>query len=121
MAEVLFFETTLLMLIQVEARREHYMADYLIGMHNFFDENKYNKDYKEWFYGIEFCNLNEEQINKVLHQQKRKPFRIGIHFPLIKEDYLKRDPLIFSKDIEEAKMARAAVEQVMAYAERSCA
>jgi len=106
------------MLIYEEVERKNHMANYLIGMHNIFDENKYNTDYKEWFYGIEFCNLNEEQINKVLHQQERKHFRIGIHFPLIKTDYLKRDPLIFSKDAEEAKMARAAVEREMAYAER---
>lgn len=93
------------------------MAKYLIGMHNVFDELKYDRNYRKEFSGIEFCNLDSQQLNKILRLKKEKGFEIGIHFPLYREDYPRRDPLIFSKNQGESRLALHVLEKEMAYAD----
>lgn len=92
------------------------MAKYLIGMHNAFDEIKYTRDYRKDFFGIEFCNLDSQQINRILQLKKEKGFEIGIHFPLNRMSYPKRDPLIFSKNQGESELAFEVLEKEIAYA-----
>ncbi|MGF7056861.1 hypothetical protein [Brassicibacter mesophilus] len=74
------------------------MAEYLIGMHCQFDDEKYKRDYiYDEFTGIEFCNfVSRAEIEKMTAIARKDKFKIGIHFPLDRSNYMHRDPLLVS-------------------------
>ena len=73
------------------------MENFLIGQYGKFDFDKFNRDYRKVFYGIEAFMLNsEEDIDNLVIESKRNNFNIGIHFPLRGGIYKFRDPLFLS-------------------------
>lgn len=76
------------------------MKAYYIGMHGHFDKNKFDRDLKDHFKGIEICNMiNEEELDKVLESAKGKDLEIGVHFPMLEAMYPDRDPLVNDLDL----------------------
>lgn len=58
------------------------MHNFMIGLFGGFDEQKYRKDFRKGFYGIEACLFEaEEEVEKLIQEAKRNEFKIGIHFP----------------------------------------
>lgn len=83
------------------------MTEYLIGMHNYIDFKKFQRDYNSSeFTGIEFCNFaSSEEIQEIVEFTKQNNIKIGIHFPLNRNCYKYRDPLLLSLDEVERKVA----------------
>jgi sugar phosphate isomerase/epimerase len=92
------------------------MRNFLIGLYGGFDYNKFNRDYKKDFFGIEVCMFeNEEDINTLIYESKKHDFKFGIHFPLRKSAYRYRDPLFLSMDREESKEAFSIFERELKF------
>lgn len=95
------------------------MKNLLIGMHGGFSYEKFNRDFKEGFCGIEACMFpDENSIETLATESRRRGFNIGIHFPLHAGTYKYRDPLFLSRDHDEAENAYAAFEKELSYASR---
>lgn len=92
------------------------MTKYMIGMYEKFDEHKYNRDFKNYFYGIEACLLeNDIEINKLIDYSRHYNFRYGIHFPLIKDNSKIRDAFFLSLDNNIRKDAFNYIENQLRY------
>jgi len=75
------------------------MENFLIGQHSTFCESKYNRDFKQQFWGIEACLLEtEEDVSRLIDFKNRDGFNIGIHFPLRSGQWTHRDPQYLSNN-----------------------
>jgi len=92
------------------------MAEYFIGMHVEFDEDKYRRDFTGDICGIEFCNFGEQsEIEKLIRKADEDKYKIGVHFPLNKASYKYRDPLVVALDEEERSEAFEAIEKELKF------
>jgi sugar phosphate isomerase/epimerase len=76
------------------------MKRFMIGQFDRFDINRQNRDFRDYFFGIgvnQMESLDELQILK--DNIKDRNLNIGIHFPLLKNQWRARDPQYLSKDI----------------------
>lgn len=72
---------------------------FMIGQYGNFDEIKYNRDFRDAFFGIEACLFSSEgDILNLINESKRNKFDIGIHFPLRASLSKSRDALFLAKD-----------------------
>lgn len=89
---------------------------FLIGQYGQFDYNKYSRDYKKDFYGIEACLFQSEQdMESLIRESHAAGFRIGIHFPLRAGISPLRDALFIAKDDTVRLDAYSIAEQELAY------
>lgn len=73
----------------------------MIGQYGGFDEQKFRKDFRSGFYGIEACMFASEEDTALLVEAARYGgFAIGVHFPFRKNNTRLRDPLVLSADHE---------------------
>ena len=92
------------------------MAEYFIGMHCEFDDNKYLRDFTKDIAGIEFCNFGEqEEIEKLVRRAHEDKYKIGVHFPLNKASYKYRDPLVIALDENERIEAFKGIERELQF------
>lgn len=92
------------------------MNNFLIGMYKKFDENKYNRDFRPVFFGVEACMFpSEQEVDVLVQKAKEDGFRFGVHYPLIKKDTAYRDPFLIALDAEERRWAWKAFENETAY------
>lgn len=92
------------------------MKPFLIGQYGHFDDNKYYRDYRADFYGIEACLFqSSEDINRLIKESDQAGFRIGVHFPLRAGISSLRDALFLAKDNAVRSEAYAIAEQELAY------
>lgn len=71
----------------------------MIGMYGKYDNIKFNRDFRENFYGIEACLFEDEMdIEKLINKTERKGIKFGIHFPLRSGISNLRDPQFLSLD-----------------------
>jgi hypothetical protein len=55
----------------------------MFGQYGGFDDHKYDKDFRDGFYGIEACSFHtHEDYLKLIEESKNRGFHIGVHFPL---------------------------------------
>ncbi|QRG65359.1 sugar phosphate isomerase/epimerase [Brevibacillus choshinensis] len=88
------------------------MHSFMIGLYGGFDENKYERDFRRGFYGIEACLFEtEEDIARLAFESKQRGFQIGIHFPFRKDGSRLRDALFLSQDNEVRDDAYASIER----------
>ncbi|AIQ48031.1 hypothetical protein R70723_20575 [Paenibacillus sp. FSL R7-0273] len=77
------------------------MRQFMIGQYGGFDKEKYRKDFRSGFYGIEACMFASEEDRAILADAaKSRGFAIGVHFPFRKDSTKLRDPLVLSADDE---------------------
>jgi len=76
------------------------MKNFMIGQYGGFDRQKFQRDFKKGFYGIEACLFHSEQdINHLVEASKEDEFHIGIHYPFrAPTNILVRDALFMAKD-----------------------
>lgn len=75
------------------------MKRFMIGQFDKFDINRQNRDFRDYFFGIEVNQMESVNEIKVLKDNiKSKNLNIGIHFPLLKNQWRSRDPQYLSKD-----------------------
>ncbi|MEJ8548526.1 sugar phosphate isomerase/epimerase [Brevibacillus borstelensis] len=92
------------------------MNRFLIGQYGSFDDKKYERDFRDGFYGIEACLFSvPEDIDKLVGESKRRGFQIGIHFPLRAGFSRLRDALFLSPDVEVRTGAYAYIENELAH------
>lgn len=92
------------------------MNKFMIGMYGRFDENKYIRDFKDNFYGIEACLFEDEKdIEKLAYKLKDNSIKLGIHFPLIKKVSKLRDAEFLSLDKEKREDGYKYIEDELEY------
>lgn len=92
------------------------MKKFMIGMHGKFDDTKFNRDFRENFYGIEACLFEDERdIEKLIKETERKGIKFGIHFPLRAGISKLRDPQFLSLDEATRRNAYKYMEEELAY------
>lgn len=92
------------------------MQKFMIGMYGKFDNDKFNRDFKENFYGIEACLFEDERdIEKLINETKRKGAKFGIHFPLRAGISNLRDPQFLALDEDMRRNAYKYIEEELDY------
>ena len=94
------------------------MKRFMIGQFDRFDIKRQNRDFRDHFFGIEVNqmeSLGELQILK--DNIKSRNLKIGIHFPLLKNQWKSRDPQYLSKDSRTYKESINYMESEFARAE----
>lgn len=92
------------------------MKCFMIGMYGKFDSAKFNRDFRENFYGIEACLFQEERdIEKLIYETERKGIKFGIHFPLRAGISALRDPQFLSLDEEVRRKAYKCIVEELEY------
>lgn len=75
------------------------MKSFMIGQYGGFDQQKFQRDFKRGFYGVEACLFQSEQdIAHLLEAAKENEFHIGIHYPFRARNEAIRDALFMAKD-----------------------
>jgi hypothetical protein len=73
------------------------MNNFMIGQYGKYDFDKFLRDYRKDFYGIEAFMLNtEEEIDNLVAESRKNGFNLGIHFPLRAWVHKLRDPRFLS-------------------------
>ncbi len=95
------------------------MKNFIIGQYGFFDTDKFDKDYREGFYGIEACLLkSKEDISLLQLEANKKNLHIGIHFPLRAGVFSFRDPLFLDLNVNTRMQAFEAAEKELSFIKR---
>lgn len=75
------------------------MKRFMIGQFDKFDINRQNRDFRDYFFGIEVHQMESLDELQILKENiKNRNLKIGIHFPLLKNQWRARDPQYLSKD-----------------------
>ncbi len=75
------------------------MKRFLIGQFDKFDINRQDRDFRDYFFGIEINQMESfAELQKLKKNIKERNLNIGIHFPLLKNQWRARDPQYLSKD-----------------------
>ncbi|MCB2297882.1 TIM barrel protein [Clostridium tagluense] len=75
------------------------MKRFMIGQFDRFDINRQNRDFRDYFFGIEVNQMESLDELQILKDNIRdRNLKIGIHFPLLKNQWRARDPQYLSKD-----------------------
>lgn len=75
------------------------MKRFMIGQFDRFDLNRQNRDFRDYFYGIEVNQMESLSELQILKDNIReRNLNIGIHFPLLKNQWRARDPQYLSMD-----------------------
>ncbi len=69
------------------------MNNFMIGMYGKYDYKKFDRDFRNGFYGLEACLFeNERDIENLANEAKTNGFEFGVHFPLRAGTSKLRDP-----------------------------
>lgn len=88
----------------------------MIGQYGGFDYGKFQKDFKQGFYGIEACSFRtEEDCQALIREAEQHAFRVGVHFPFRADAARLRDALFLSPDEHERAGALQHIEEELDY------
>ncbi len=75
------------------------MKRFMIGQFGKFDINKQNRDFRDYFFGIEATQMESfDELKALKDNIKARKLNMGIHFPLLNNQWRARDPQYLSKD-----------------------
>lgn len=95
------------------------MERFMIGQYGDFSEEKYAKDFRQGFYGIEACMLESEaEVEKLLETSRKDGYQIGVHFPLRAWANKLRDPQFLSSDNERRAYFYQLMEEELQYLQK---
>ncbi|MDO7907146.1 sugar phosphate isomerase/epimerase [Paenibacillus sp. JX-17] len=95
------------------------MARWMIGQYGFFDEEKYRRDFRPDFHGIEACLLaGEEDVERLIMEKEQRGIHVGVHFPLRAGMSDMRDALFLAADLHVREEAYALVRRELEYMQR---
>ena len=95
------------------------MDRFMIGQFGYFNEEKYKRDFRQGFYGIEASLLREEKdVDRLIELAKQDLFHIGVHFPLRGWLDRLRDPQFFTKDETKKQCFYQDVEEELIYLQK---
>lgn len=71
----------------------------MIGQFEKFDIVKQNRDFRDYFFGIEATQMESlDELEKLRNYIMDKNINVGIHFPILNNQWRARDPQYLSKD-----------------------
>ncbi|MFP3391230.1 sugar phosphate isomerase/epimerase [Brevibacillus sp. SIMBA_040] len=92
------------------------MRNFMIGQYGSFDVQKYERDYRQTFYGIEACLFEKESdILKLRNESQLNGFQIGVHFPLRAGGSKLRDALFLARDEDVRQDAFEYIQRELDY------
>lgn len=92
------------------------MNNFMIGMHGRYDYEKFVRDFRKGFYGIQACLFEDESdIEKLINDAKSNNFKLGIHYPLRAGKSKLRDPQFLSLNEEVKNDAYNHIEEELKY------
>jgi hypothetical protein len=95
------------------------MDRFMIGQFGHFDGEKYKRDFRQAFYGIEACLFQEEKdIHRLVELAERDGFHIVVHFPLRGWLDRLRDPQFFTKNEAKRQWFYQNVEEELRYLQK---
>lgn len=75
------------------------MKRLMIGQFDKFDIKRQERDFRDYFFGVEVNGMESlEEIEILKDNIRDRNLKIGIHFPLLKNQWRARDPQYLSKD-----------------------
>lgn len=75
------------------------MKRFMIGQFDKFDVNRQNRDFRDCFWGIEVNQMESlNELEALKDNIRERKLNVGIHFPLLKNQWRSRDPQYLSKD-----------------------
>jgi sugar phosphate isomerase/epimerase len=90
---------------------------FIIGQYGGYNENKQQRDFRKGFYGVEMCLMKSEDDIKALKELSvTENFKLGIHFPLRANQWIARDPLYLSQNVNILNDSYAFMEKEFEYA-----
>jgi sugar phosphate isomerase/epimerase len=88
----------------------------MIGQYGSFNYEKFHRDYRASFWGIEACLFDHEQDTvNLVNESKKEGFHIGVHFPLRSGVSPFRDALFLAHDKDTRQYAFDHIEQELNY------
>lgn len=94
------------------------MKRFMIGQFDRFDIKKQNRDFRDYFFGIEVNQMESIGELKILKDNIiDRNLKVGIHFPLLKNQWRTRDPQYLSKDNKTYEESISYMENEFARAE----
>ncbi|TCZ79867.1 sugar phosphate isomerase/epimerase [Paenibacillus albiflavus] len=95
------------------------MDRFLIGQYGGFDYQKFHRDYRDSFFGIETCLFDSEvDVENLIHESRKHNFQVGIHFPFRAGNSNIRDALVLAQDDKVREEAFAWIQQELDYLTR---
>lgn len=92
------------------------MKRFLIGQFRIFNDEKHKRDFRDNFYGVEACMMdNEEDIDKLFDMSNEQDFKICVHFPLRSKRWRLRDPQFMSMNGSHKKSSYDYMEEELEY------
>ncbi|MFS1512712.1 sugar phosphate isomerase/epimerase [Chengkuizengella sp. SCS-71B] len=92
------------------------MNNFMIGQYGSFDYYKFNRDFKDVFFGIEACLFAQEKDTlNLIKESQEKGFQIGIHFPFRSENVKVRDALFLDQNKKTREDAYNWIENELEY------
>lgn len=92
------------------------MKNFIIGQHGCYDEDKQQRDFRDGFFGVQGCLIEDEKdIKKLVSEAEKKNFKIAVHFPLRGGVFKFRDPLFLSPDDNARAEAFSSVVNELEY------
>ncbi|MHA6533438.1 sugar phosphate isomerase/epimerase [Paenibacillus sp. BAC0078] len=92
------------------------LQQFMIGQYGGFDFTKYERDFRDEFYGIEACSFtNAEDCAHLITESRNKGFRVGVHFPFRADAAKLRDALFLSLSESERNAAFQHIQAELDY------
>ncbi|MGE5654115.1 MAG: sugar phosphate isomerase/epimerase family protein [Bacillota bacterium] len=91
-------------------------AKFQVGIYGSFDREKFQREWRPWFTGVEVTNLSSwEEAVEVVKFTRSMGIKFGIHHPLVKGQYEGFDPhlLVNSPDIDVMARSISLVNQAL--------
>lgn len=88
----------------------------MIGMEEKYNYEKFKRDFRQEFYGVQVCQFEDEkEIDILCKEAEENNYKIAIHFPLRKGLFKHRDPQFLSVDSLLRKEAYEDMEKEFKY------
>lgn len=90
-----------------------------MGMHDNFSREKFDREYREWFAGIEASNFGDlEDMRNLFKFARERQMNVGVHHPLLKQGYsgVIGHPFYGSRDEAVRQRAFLALREALAQA-----
>lgn len=92
------------------------MNNFMIGMHGKYDNEKYIRDFRKGFYGVQACLFGDERdIDRLCSEAKENNFKLGIHYPFRDRKSKLRDPQFLSLNEDIKADAYKHIEEELEY------
>ena len=92
------------------------MNRFMIGQFGTFNREKYKRDLRTEFFGIEACMIDSERdIYDLVEQLHKGNYKLGVHFPLRTKQWKHRDPQYLSQNEKQREESYEFINSELEY------